>query len=91
MLNRIWHGKVASGFLKLSGEFVLQVMKQLFSARGFAVVVHSQPVALAQVAGGALLLVDDKQAKTLMDAGDVCFFGHFPRAVTNPWHSRCLP
>jgi hypothetical protein len=66
-------------------------MKQLFSARGFAVVVHSQPVALAQVAGGALLLVDDKQAKTLMDAGDVCFFGHFPRAVTNPWHSRCLP
>lgn len=74
MMNRFRQSKVASGFLKLSGEFVLRVMKKLSFAPGVAVVIRSQPVALAQVAGGALSLVDDKQAKALMDAGDARFF-----------------
>ena len=57
-------------------------MKTFLFVAGIAVMVISQPLAPAQVSGGAANLVDDKKAKALLDAGDARFeAGELPAAL----------
>ena len=48
-------------------------MKKLLFAVGLVLALWSQSPSTAQVAGGAVSLVDDKKAKALLDAGDARF------------------
>ena len=50
----------------------MSFMKRLFCLVACAAICWTGPATSAQVAGGAANLVDDKKAKALLDAGELC-------------------